>query len=396
MVVEHASQLARSHGFDVTLAMTRTHEEEDWSFRGLEHLHVLPIERAREQQYDVAVATWWETTSQLFTLPAARYAYFVQSLEDRFFEPGDTRRIGAGLSHALPVQLVTEARWIAELLEELQPGARVFYVRNGVAKDVFPPIEEIQPNLEGPLRVLIEGYRGTPRKGVDQAVQAVQGMSEASHLTAVIPDREVAGDVPADVCLGAVSQDQLAEIYSNTDVVLKLSRVEGMSGPPLEGFHRGATCVVTPVTGHDEYVVHGWNGLVTEWDDLRGTARLLDLLSVDRRYLDFLRRNALATARAWPSWEQSSMFMAGALREIVHGPPPDPKASGALLAAEAQAAAGAAELALAARDRELAEYRWLKRRWSYRVLLRLIALRHRRPIRWLLAPARRLSAALRR
>ena len=142
----------------------------------------------------------------------------------------------------------------------------------------------------------------------------MRSMSEPSHLTAVIPDREAAGDVDADVSLGAVPQDELAEIYSKTDVVLKLSRVEGMFGPPLEGFHRGATCVVTPVTGHEEYVEHGWNGLVTEWDDLRGTARLLDLLARDRRYLHFLRSNALATARAWPSWEQSSMFMAGALR----------------------------------------------------------------------------------
>jgi glycosyltransferase involved in cell wall biosynthesis len=396
VVVEHASQLAGRHGFDVTLAMTHTQEQADWSFRGLEHLHVLPLDRAREHHYDVAVATWWETTSQLFTLSAARYAYFVQSLEDRFFEPGDPRRIGAGLSHSLPVQFVTEARWIAELLEELQPGARVFYVRNGIAKDVFPPIDRVAPNLDAPLRVLVEGYRGTPQKGVDQAVQVVESMSEPRRLTAVIPDRNATGEVSADVSLGAVPQDELAEIYSNTDVVLKLSRVEGMSGPPLEGFHRGATCVVTPVTGHEEYVSHGWNGLVADWDDVRGTARLLDLLSRDRRYLHYLRCNAVATARAWPSWEQSSMFMAGALRAIAEGPPPDPRPSGILLAADAQAAAGAAALSLAARDRELAEYRWLKRRSSYRVLLRIAALRHRGPIRWLLAPVRRLGAALRR
>ena len=43
------------------------------------------------EPFDVAVATWWETTSQLFTLSADRYAYFVQSLEDRFFELGDPR-----------------------------------------------------------------------------------------------------------------------------------------------------------------------------------------------------------------------------------------------------------------------------------------------------------------
>lgn len=395
-MVEHASQLAKRHGFDVTLAMTRAQEQEDWSFRGLEHLHVLPVDHAREHRYDVAVATWWETTSQLFTLPAARYAYFVQSLEDRFYEPGDPRRIGASLSHALPVHFVTEARWIAELLAELQPGTRPFYVRNGIAKDVFAPIDRVESNLEAPLRVLVEGYRGTPAKGVDQALEVVKSMSEPHHLTAVIPDRETAGTVAADVSLGAVPQHELAELYSNTDVVLKLSRVEGMSGPPLEGFHKGATCVVTPVTGHDEYVAHGWNGLVTEWDDVHGTARLLDLLSRDRRYLHFLRCNALATARAWPSWEQSSMFMAGALRAVAHGPPPNPDPSGVLLAAEAQAAASAAALALAARDRELAEYRWLKRRWGYRVLVRLAGLLNRRPFRWVLAPARRLGAALRR
>ncbi len=83
-----------------------------------------------------------------------------------------------------------------------------------------------------------------------------------------------------------------------------------MFGPPLEGFHRGATCVVTPVTGHEEYVEHGWNGLLTDWEDLRGTARQLDLLARDRELLHFLRSNALETARAWPSWEQSSQFMA--------------------------------------------------------------------------------------
>ena len=71
--------------------------------------------------------------------------------------------------------------------------------------------------------------------------------------------------------------------------MLKLSRVEGMFGPPLEGFHMGATCVVTAVTGHEEYVEHGVNGLVVDWDDPRGTARALDLLARDRALLHCLR-----------------------------------------------------------------------------------------------------------
>jgi O-antigen biosynthesis protein len=390
VVVEHASQLAARHGFDVTLAMTRKQKEPDWSFRGLDRLHVVPIEQAREAAYDVAVATWWETTTHLFDLNARRHAYFVQSLEERFYGRWETARVGAALTHALPISFITEARWIAETLEELQPGGRVRYVRNGVDKGVFALPERLQPRRDGHLRILVEGYRGSSFKGVDEAVAAVGAMQEPHHLTAVIPDRAVEGDVEADTVLGAVPQRELARLYACTDVVLKLSRIEGMFGPPLEGFHCGATCVVTPVTGHEEYVSHGWNGLVTEWDDLRGTARLLDLLARDRRYLHFLRANAVETARAWPSWEQSSAFMAAALRTILRESPPDPRGPGTLLASEAQAATAALGTELAAVERELTELRWLERRASFRALLRIAALRHKGPFRYLMAPLRLL------
>jgi glycosyltransferase involved in cell wall biosynthesis len=389
VVVEHASQLASRHGFDVTLALTRTQDEPDWSFRGLDALHVVPIEKVRGKRYDVAVATWWETTSHLFDVDAERHAWFVQSLEDRFYERGDPRRVGAGLIQGLPVYFITEASWIAHTLEQLQPGARVFYVRNGVPKEVFRPPSDVAPRVGVPLRVLVEGHRGVRFKGVDDAVSAASAMSEPHHLTLVLPDRG-GHDPPADRVLGAVSQAELAELYEDADVLLKLSRVEGMSGPPLEAFHCGATCVVTPVTGHEEYVVHGWNGLVTEWDDVRGTARQLDLLARNRRYLHFLRRNALSTARSWPSSEQSSMFMAAALRTIRRLPPPQPRASGTQLAHAAQAAAASLAREVAARERELAEFRWMKRRLVFRGLLRAAALRHRRPLRWLLAPLRLL------
>jgi hypothetical protein len=136
--------------------------------------------------------------------------------------------------------------------------------------------------------------------------------------------------------VGPLSQDELARRYAESDVVLKLSRVEGMFGPPLEGFHMGATCVVTPVTGHEEYVRHGHNGLVVDWDDPRGTARAQDLLARDRALLHRLRVGALATARAWPSWEQAGAFMALALRRIAAEPPPAPRMAGGRLVRDFQ------------------------------------------------------------
>ena len=351
VIVEHAVQLAR-HGFDVDLVLTRPTADPDWSHRGLDAVQVLTLEQAHSRRYDVALATWWETTEHLFELDAARHACFVQSLEDRFYEPGSPYRLGAALALDLPVRFVTEARWIADTLELLYPGEKVFYVRNGIAKDVFAPVAGAPVVSGGPLRILVEGSARVPFKGVAEALAATAAMGAPRYVTVVSPDGSAAELEGADRVVGPVAQPELAELYGETDVVLKLSRVEGMFAPPLEGFHKAATCVVTPVTGHEEYVVHRENGLVVDWDDPAGTARALDLLARDRALLHRLRHGALATARSWPSWEQQGQVMAAALGALRREPPPDHRRVGARLARDlagalTDAERAAAELALA-------------------------------------------------
>ena len=335
VVVQHARQLSAIDGWEVTLVLVREEEGPSWhGYEHLPHLHVRTREQALGEHFDVAVATWWETTFTLFELSAERYAYFVQSLEDRFYHHDEAERLGAGLTLDLPVTFITEAHWIRDTLAGLRPGAPCYLVRNGIDKEVFTPVEQAPINTADPLRVLIEGSPSSWFKHVHAAIDAASAMREPHHVTVVCGDRQALGDVVADVVVGPLSHREMAELYGQSDVVLKLSSVEGMFGPPLEGFHRGATCVVTPVTGAEEYVEHGWNGLLTDWEDLRGTARQLDLLARDRELLHFLRTNALETARAWPSWEQSSQFMAAALLAIAHEPPPDGGAAAARLLAD--------------------------------------------------------------
>jgi glycosyltransferase involved in cell wall biosynthesis len=234
----------------------------------------------------------------------------------------------------LPVRFITEARWIAQTVEALQPGTRALYVRNGMAKDVFVAPASITPATDGPLRIVIEGNRTLPHKGVDEAIAAVGHMREPHELTLVTGDPGSDDLAHVDRVVTGISHTEMAELLSQQHVMLKLTRAEGMYGPPLEGFHMGATVATTPVTGFDEYVRHRWNGLVVGWDDRHGTARSLDLLARDRRLLSFLRRNALETARAWPSWEQSSQFMALALRAVHREPAPDPRLAGIRLTSD--------------------------------------------------------------
>jgi O-antigen biosynthesis protein len=169
--------------------------------------------------------------------------------------------------------------------------------------------------------VVLEGARGYVHKGVDDALAAVAAMREPAHVTWVSPHQ---GEPPAGVdrLLAGLSHAEMAALFAESHVLLKLSRAEGMYGPPLEAFHMGATVVTTAVTGHDEYVRHGVNGLVVGWDDIHGTARTLDLLARDRRLLHQLRTGALETAHAWPDWHHASQRMALALRRVLSEPPP--------------------------------------------------------------------------
>ena len=159
--------------------------------------------------------------------------------------------------------------------------------------------------------------------------------------------------------LGPQPYDAMPAVYDDADVLLKLSRVEGVFTPPLEAFHRGATCVVTPVSGHDEYVVHGANGLVADWDDPHGAATRLDLLATDRELLARLRGGGLQTARGWPSAEQAAATMDAALQAIVAEPPPSADAAAAQLLADVEVAMEEQRLAQLRLRRRAESAQWL-------------------------------------
>jgi glycosyltransferase involved in cell wall biosynthesis len=384
VVAEHARRLRLDHNFDVSLVLDRDMPGQ-WTYEQLEGVPMLPLPEAQEQKYDVVVATWWETTYALFTLRSARYAYFVQSLEDRFFPREHLpQQVGAGLTYALPVSFITEARWIQRTLHQLRPDASCYLVRNGIDKENFTIPEELDVRLDGPLRIVVEGRPNVWFKGVPDALESAARMEAPHDVTVVAADRTgLQGTY--DRVVGPLTHRELAKIYAETDVLLKLSRVEGMFGPPLEAFHRGATCVVTPVTGHDEYVVHGWNGLVVDWDDTRGAARMLDLLARDRQLLHFLRTNAVATARGWPSWKQSTQFMAAALETIRARPAEGTQAAGLRLASDVRT--GLEAFALERRARRELAFAAATLSWAPPLFHRMVA---KRWVRILARPARPL------
>ncbi|MEX2195740.1 MAG: glycosyltransferase family 4 protein [Thermoleophilaceae bacterium] len=326
VVLRHAWHMQRADPeLDVSILLTN-HDARPAPYGILADLSVRQIEDLPgDERFDVAVATWWQTAYRLFEVPAERYGYFVQSLEDRFYLGDDPVERGAvALTYDMPVSFITEARWIQDFIAALRPEADCQYVRNGIDKDTYAPLERVEPgDPDAPLRVLVEGNPEHWLKAVPDALAALERTRRPMRSTLVSPRPLDGRDLGVQRAIGPLSEQELAAEYADSDVVVKLSRVEGMFGPPLEGFHKGATCLVTPVTGHEEYIVHGHNGIVCDFDDIAGAARWLDLLQADREHTEELRRNALETARAWPSWEEAAQEMAGALRAVAEAEPQD-------------------------------------------------------------------------
>jgi glycosyltransferase involved in cell wall biosynthesis len=217
------------------------------------------------------------------------------------------------------VDFVAIAEWIREQLGELRPDARCRVVRPGVDKRGYTPRER---PADGPLRVLIEGQPTLPFKGVQEAIAAVGAMSEPASSTLVALDPPAEARLDVDRVAGGLGPEAMAELYGEHDVLLKLSRVEGLGLAPIEGFHTGLPCVVTPYTGHAEYATHGQNALIVGFDDLPGTAAALDRVARDRELLGRLSHGALATAGGWPSAEESSRELHAALAEMLERDPP--------------------------------------------------------------------------
>src|SRR5689334_748575 len=76
-------------------------------------------------EFDIAVAGDWRACSDIFRVPAARYALYLRDLEHRRMAPGDPEAIVAAIVHDLPLDLIVEAQWLVDELSLLRPEARV-------------------------------------------------------------------------------------------------------------------------------------------------------------------------------------------------------------------------------------------------------------------------------
>ncbi len=306
VIVQHAAYL-HDNGYDITLAVQEPFTVQTLAWHDhASRLRCVPIEAARSETFDLVIATWWKTALELRHFNAPRYAYFVQSIESRFYPADEVplRKL-VDATYQLPSAYVTEAAWIRDHLATGY-GHEVALVRNGIRKDVYrtmgPTMAPRDPNRQP--RVLVEGHFGVSFKNTALGVRLAReaGAKDIWVLTGT-PVKWVPG---VSRVFSRVPMTLTPEIYRSCDILIKLSTVEGMFGPPLEIFHCGGTAIVFDVTGHDEYIVDGQNACVVRRGDMDGVVAMLRHLLGDRAELEKLQAGALKTAEGWASWDESS------------------------------------------------------------------------------------------
>jgi glycosyltransferase involved in cell wall biosynthesis len=323
VIVQHAAYL-NNLGFEVTLAVQEpfTAQTLAWHDR-TSQLRYLPIDEAKSEQFDLVIATWWKTALELHHFSSQRYAYFVQSIESRFYPACEVPlRALVDSTYRLPVAYVTEATWIRDHLKA-NYGHDVSLVRNGIRKDIYRAIgRAIAPrDRNSTPRVLVEGHFGVPFKNTALGLRLAQeaGAKDIWVLTGS-PVKWLPG---VSRVFSRVPMYLTPEIYRSCDILVKLSTVEGMFGPPLEMFHCGGTAIVFDVTGHEEYIINGYNACVVRSGDMDGVVTTLRRLLNDRTELARLQAGALQTAETWYSWDESSSAFRDWVETTLDGPAVD-------------------------------------------------------------------------
>jgi glycosyltransferase involved in cell wall biosynthesis len=306
VIFEHAIRINRRGNKDVFMVMQNRLKPEDlfWHPEARE-LQWMTFEEAKEIEFDAVIATWWGTCYDAYRLKSKAYLYFTQSIESKFYPPQNKfERNYADSTYFFGFNVITEATWIKNYLKgNYNLDAEV--VLNGIRKDFYKSDGPVFSQREkSKLRVLVEGPLGVFFKNVENTIKICK-QSKADEVW-LLTSTETKNYPGVDRLISKVPIFKTAEVYRSCDVLVKLSYVEGMFGPPLEMFHCGGTAIVYDVTGHDEYIRHGYNSLVVKTNDEKKVIDLIDYLKANPHELERLKLGAKETAEKWNDWDFSS------------------------------------------------------------------------------------------
>ena len=216
------------------------------------------------------------------------------------------------LQHVDAVVVVLSTRMIKYLDEHDFHLSNVQLIPNGVDITRFPPIAG-EPTLDERAQTVTCIARLCYQKGIDILLQAWHIVHPQAPQARLI----LVGDGPLQPqfeqmaqALGikdsvefAGMQDDVAAQLRRSGMSVLPSRWEGMPNSLLEAMASGLPCIATRVSGSEDIIQHGENGLLVEPEDYQGMAQALITLLHDPLAASAYGRAARETIEKYYSLE---------------------------------------------------------------------------------------------
>ena len=282
-------------------------------------LHPISEVDARRHHYHAVIATSWASITLLADFDADHHAWFMQAYEGQFLDLNAPAQADFDELVAGQLNVITTAHWLQQHIlrhYNFEPK-QTSCVISGLDKSLWKPVprEPLRPGGR-PVHFLVEGPASDPRKNVARTIRLLEELGLGYTWVGSAVDRSLVGPN----CRGVqekVPYEQMPQVYGSADVLVKASNSEGMFGPPLEMFATGGTAAVWHVQGAEEYMTDRYNALLVPMNSWSRLASAVLELAGDVQRVRSLQENALATAEAWPTWEDQADQILASIESLV-------------------------------------------------------------------------------
>jgi glycosyltransferase involved in cell wall biosynthesis len=216
-------------------------------------------------------------------------------------------------TYFLPIHKIANSIWLQEKLFRLT-GIKYPIVNPAVEHNVFFPHygENAIDDGSNVVHIVALGKGGWKNaKAIYDAVELVRKQVKNRKIVLHYFGNEPLNSIPFDgsstVFHKDLTDEQLAELYSNSKIQITFSTAESFPLPPLEAMACGCAVITTPY-GVEDYVVNGENALLTQPDDIDMLVSNINLLIEDDFLCEKLEKNGLKTAQRFKYSEQAKVL----------------------------------------------------------------------------------------
>jgi len=213
----------------------------------------------------------------------------------------------------------TTAAAVESLIAEKKPFVVAHPGKDAVTGGITREDVRRRSFADGPFNILFVGNL-IPRKGLHVLIDGAALLPTRQWRLRVVgsptADRQYAQYIRAKVkkygleknidLLGAVTGNELCELYRASHVLAAPSSYEGFGIVYVEGMAFGLPSIATTSGAAREIIKDGVNGFLVEPDDHRSVSRCLSTLIADREKLFSMACRAMERHGDYPTWRETA------------------------------------------------------------------------------------------